>query len=150
MLASRSRGDFQRNALYRLAAFGAVILGLFFTLGAQGHFVAIWPVVTSGEMGLSRRLLLMLPGVMLAGTVVLNLLLCKPLWQERGYALNVALAGNLLVMSYLLYLMIRGVPNHPIGVFLALEMSFVILLAGIRAGLVWPAVVEVPVERGRQ
>ncbi|MCO1335983.1 hypothetical protein MO867_16760 [Microbulbifer sp. OS29] len=53
-------------------------------------------------------------------------------------------------MSYLLYLMICGVPNHPIGVFLALEMSFVILLVGMRVGLVWPAVAEASVEKGMQ
>ncbi|WP_444893691.1 hypothetical protein ACJJIE_04465 [Microbulbifer sp. TRSA001] len=148
MSASRSKPALQRNALNRLAACGAVVLGLFFLLGAQGHFVATWPLVTSDGIGLSRRLLLMLPGVMLAGTAVLNLLLCKPLWQERRYALNVTLAGNLLTMSYLLYLMIRGVPNHPIGTFLALEMSFVMLLVGTRAGMVWPAVVaQVEVEK---
>ncbi|WP_444922377.1 hypothetical protein ACJJID_08725 [Microbulbifer sp. CnH-101-G] len=150
MSDSKSTRALQRNALYRLAAIGAVILGLFLTLGAQGHFVAIWPMVISDEMDLSHGLLLMLPGVMLAGTAALNLLLCKPLWQERGYALNVTLTGNLLTMSYLFYLMIRGVPNHPIGVFLALEMSFVLLLVATRAGLVWPAVAEAPVEKGMQ
>ncbi|WP_226647725.1 hypothetical protein [Microbulbifer variabilis] len=150
MSDSRSTRVLQRNALYRLAAIGAVILGLFLTLGAQGHFVAIWPMVISEGMDLSHGLLLMLPGVMLAGTAVLNLLLCKPLWQERAYALNVTLTGNLLTMSYLFYLMIRGVPNHPIGVFLALEMSFVLLLVVTRAGLIWPAVAEAPVEKGMQ
>ncbi|GAB2877209.1 hypothetical protein ACCI51_19080 [Microbulbifer echini] len=150
MWVSRSTRSSQRNALYRLAAIAAVILGLFLTLGAQGHFVAIWPLVTSDGMGLSRGSLLMLPGVMLAGTAVLNFLFCKPLWQERGYGLNVTLAGNLVTTSYLLYLMIRGVPNHPIGIFLALEMSFVLLLVGTRAGLVWPAVARVPVEMDMQ
>ncbi|WP_444946626.1 hypothetical protein ACJJIP_08275 [Microbulbifer sp. VTAC004] len=150
MLVSRSIRALQRNALYRLAAISAVILGLFLTLGAQGHFTAVWPLVASDGMGLSRRLLLMLPGVMLAGTAVLNFLLCKPLWQVRGYALNVTLAGNLLAMCYLFYLMIRGVPNHPIGVFLALEMSFVLLLVATRAGLVWPAVTEASVGKGMQ
>lgn len=150
MSASRATRVLQHNALYRLAAIGAVILGLFLTLGAQGHFIAVWPLVTSDGMDLSRRLLLMLPGVMLAGTAVLNLLLCKPLWQDRRYALHVTLAGNLLTMGYLLYLMIRGVPNHPIGVFLALEVSFVLLLVATRAGLVWPAVAETPVEKDMQ
>ena len=84
-----------------------------------------------------RRLLLMLPGVMLVGTAALNVLLSKPLWQGRGYALTITLAGNLLTMLYLIYLMIKDVPDHPIGVFLALEMSLVILLVAIRAGLVW-------------
>lgn len=150
MSDSRSTRVSQRNALYRLAAISAVILGLFLTLGAQGHLVAIWPMVTSEGTDLSHGLLLMLPSMMLAGAAVLNLLLCKPLWQERGYALNVTLASNLLTMSYLFYLMIRGVPNHPIGVFLALEMSFVLLLVVTRAGLVWPAVTEAPVEKGMQ
>ncbi|GMG86269.1 hypothetical protein [Biformimicrobium ophioploci] len=129
----------QRNALYNLAAVGAVLLGLLLILGARGHFVAVWAQLTDEDTDSLRRVLLILPGAMLAGTAALNLLLCKPLWQARRYALNLTLAGNLLATAYLIYLMIRGVPGHPIGVFLALEMSYVIFLAGIRAGLVWPA-----------
>ncbi|AOS97847.1 hypothetical protein AUP74_02445 [Microbulbifer aggregans] len=139
MSASSASQDLQRNALYNLAAVGAVLLGVLLTLGAYGHFVAIWGQMMSEDVALQRRLLLMLPGVVLAGTAALNILFSKPLWQARGYALTVTLAGNLLAALYLTYLMIQGVPNHPIGVFLALETSFVILLVSLRAGLKWPA-----------
>lgn len=144
MSASSSSQGLQRNALYNLAAAGAVLLGVLITLGAYGHFVAVWSQITGEDTALLRRLLLMLPGATLAGTAALNILLSKPLWQARGYALTVTLVGNLLAMLYLIYLMIQGVPDHPIGVFLALEMSFVILLIAIRAGLVWPAASEGP------
>ena len=144
MSASSSSPGLQQNALYSLVAAGAVLLGVLLTLGAYGHFVAIWPQVTGEDTALPRRLLLMLPGAMLAGTAALNILFSKPLWQARGYALTITLAGNLLTMLYLIYLMIQGVPDHPIGVFLALEMSLVILLVAIRAGLVWPVAREDP------
>ncbi|MEJ2419417.1 MAG: hypothetical protein P8Y45_21335 [Exilibacterium sp.] len=110
-------------------------------MGAYGHFVAVWAQMTGEDTAIQRRLLLMLPGAMLAGTAVLNILLSKSLWQARGYALTVALMGT---MVYLIYLLIRVVPDHPIGIFLALETSYVILLLGIRAGLVWPAIAEMP------
>lgn len=151
MLVSSARlssptSGLQRNALYNLAAGGAVLLGAFLTLGAYGHFAAVWAQMMGEDTALQRRFLLMLPGAMLAGTAVLNILLSKPLWQARGYALTVTLAGNLLTTVYLIYLLIRSVPGHPIGTFLALEMSYVILLAGIRAGLAWPAVAETPAD----
>lgn len=139
MSASSSSPGLQQNALYKLAAAGAVLLSVLLTLGANGHFVAIWAQVMSEDTALPRRLLLMLPGAMLAGTAALNILFSKPLWQARGYALTATLVGNLLTMLYLIYLMIRGVPDHPIGIFLALETSYVMLLMGIRTGLVWPA-----------
>ena len=150
MSASSATQDVQRNALYNLAAASAVFLGALLTLGAYGHFVAVWAQMLDGDAGLQRRLLLMLPGAMLAGTAVLNILLSKPLWQARSYALIAALVGNLLAMVYLVYLLIRGVPGHPIGTFLALEMSFVILLVGIQAGLVWPAVTETSTDATKQ
>ncbi|AQQ66676.1 hypothetical protein Mag101_02700 [Microbulbifer agarilyticus] len=143
MSAFSATRDSQRNALYNLAAVGAVLLGLLLVLGARGHFVAVWPLLSDDSTGISRRLLLILPGVMLAGTAALNLLLCKSLWQRRDYAINLTLAANLIAAVYLIYLMVRGVPGHPIGTFLALETSFVILLAGIRFGLVWPAIADV-------
>ena len=144
MSVSSSSGGLQRNNLYNLAAVGALLLGALLTLGANGHFVAVWAQITDEEAAPWRRLLLMLPGVVLAGTAALNVLLSKPLWQARSYALTATLAGNLLAMLYLIYLIIQGVPDHPIGVFLALEMSFVILLVAIRAGLVWPATTKKP------
>ncbi|WP_078085613.1 hypothetical protein [Microbulbifer mangrovi] len=138
MSASSAIQSVQHNSLYRLAAVGALLLSIFLALGAYGHFVAVWLQLAGEDTALLRRLLLMLPGVTLAGTATLNILFSKPLWQARDYALTATLTGNLAAMLYLIYLMIQGVPDHPIGVFLALEMSLVILLLGIRAGLVWP------------
>ncbi|WGL17217.1 hypothetical protein PVT68_02690 [Microbulbifer bruguierae] len=144
MSVSNSSAALPHNALYKLAAAGALLLGVLLILGAYGHFVAVWSAITGEETGFLRRVLLMLPGAMLASTAALNILFTKPLWQARGYALTITLAGNLLTMLYLIYLMIQGVPDHPIGVFLALEMSQVILLVAIRAGLVWPAAADMP------
>ncbi|MFI2810039.1 hypothetical protein [Microbulbifer sp. JSM ZJ756] len=147
MSVSSPSQETQRNSLYSLAAVGAVLLGILLTMGAYGHFAAVWEQMMSDETALPRRLLLMLPGATLAGTAVLNILLSKPLWQGRGYALTATLVGNLLATAYLVYLIIRGVPGHPIGIFLALEMSLVILLVSIRAGLVWPALADANIEK---
>ncbi|WP_299592935.1 hypothetical protein [uncultured Microbulbifer sp.] len=131
-----------RNALCKLAAVCGLLLGFFLTLGAYGHFGAVWADIWQSDTALQRRILLMLPGLMLAATAALNILFSKPLWEARGYALNIGLIGNLLTAAYLAYLLVRGVPDHPIGVFLTMETSYVILLAGIRAGLVWPVVTK--------
>ncbi|MCQ3830698.1 hypothetical protein HXX02_14760 [Microbulbifer elongatus] len=138
MLVTNSNQDLHRNNLYNLAAVGALLLAAFLTLGAYGHFVAIWAQAMSEDAALARRLLLMLPGTILAGAAALNMLFSRPLWQAHSYALTATLVGNLLATLYLIYLMITGVPDHPIGVFLTLETSLLILLTALRCGLVWP------------
>ncbi|WP_231757241.1 hypothetical protein [Microbulbifer elongatus] len=90
------------------------------------------------DTALPRRLLRLLPGTILAGAAVLNMLFSRPLWQTHSYALTATLVGNLLATLYLIYLMIAGVPDHPIGVFLTMKTSLLILLTALRCGLVWP------------
>ncbi len=122
-----------RNLLHLLASLGGLLLGLFLAMAALGHLSAVWP--TLGANGWTA----LLPAMVLAGTCVLNLAASVPLWTGSRWAVQVALACNTLVMIYFAYLLQRGVPGHPIGVFVALETSYVILLGVIRVGLVWPA-----------
>ncbi len=128
-----------RNSLYSLASVGGVLLGAFLLAGAYGHFEAVWPIV-GGDREPERRVALMLPGAVLLFTGLLNIGLCRALWIGAGWSLQLALAGNSLTAIYLGLLLYRSVvPDHPIGVFLALVSSFVLILAAIRVGLTWPA-----------
>jgi len=140
MSASEKTFPVTRNALYSLAAAGAVLLGLFLLAGAGGHIVAVWPSLDAAANPTpGNPVTLLLPGGVLATTGVLNLGLSAPLWKGNRRALNWALACNIVAAAYCGWLLLRGVPDHPIGLFLAVTSSEVLLLSAVRAGLVWPA-----------
>lgn len=128
-----------RNALYRLAGAGSALLGLLFLVGASGHLSATWPMVVADPPE-NRSLWLLLPGLILAITGLFNVSLCWGLWAGKPLSRRLAFIVNLLATFYLAYLLHRGVPDHPIGFFLAFASSQVILLGAIRAGFTWPAV----------
>ena len=129
-----------RNALYPLASGGGVLLGLFLLGAAYGHFSAVWPVIAGSEAPPnSSRLSLLLPGLLLATIGLINIGLCRHLWAGKRWALHLALVLNVLAGMYLVYLLLsQAVPNHPIGIFVALVSSYLIMLAVIRLGLIWP------------
>ena len=138
MSASEVAGE-SRNGLNALAAAAAVLLGLFLLAGASGHLVATWPAMSNGDLSTGQRVVLMLPGLILLTGAVVNLGLCWALWSGTRWALHTALACNLGVAVYCGWLLVRGVPEHPIGLFLAVVASDIVLLGAIRIGLVWPA-----------
>jgi hypothetical protein len=136
------RNLLSRNALYNLASGGGFLLGFFLLAAAYGHFSAVWPAIESatGSSG-GGRFPLLLPGLLLAMTGLINIGLCRVLWIGIRWALQLSLVINLLAAMYFAYLLLGQVaPNHPIGMFVALVSSYIILLAAIRIGLVWPAV----------
>ncbi len=124
-----------RNLLHRLASVGGALLGVFLVAGALGHFTAIWPAISSD----GSRFDLLLPGLVLMTTGLFNIALCQVLWKGISWSLKLVLGANACTAIYLAYLLNHGVPDHPIGFFLALVSSHVVLLAAIRVGLVWPA-----------
>lgn len=126
------------NALFRLAGAGSALLGLLFLVGASGHLSETWPMIVADSLN-NRSLWLLLPGLILAITSLLNVSLCWGLWAGKPLARRLAFTVNLLATFYLAYLLHRGVPDHPIGFFLAFTSSQVILLGAIQAGLTWPA-----------
>ena len=140
MSGSDMPGGSPRNGLHGLAAAGAVLLGLFLLAGAGGHIVAVWPVLDS-DIGASfaKRFAVLLPGLVLLAGGMINLVFCWPLWAGTRWALHASIAGNLINAIYFGWLLARGVPEHPIGLFLAAVASYLLLLGAIRAGLVWPA-----------
>ena len=143
-LAFDSNQQASRNSLYSLASVGGTLLGFFLLMAAYGHFAAVWPVIDKGMSASDNNpLVLLSPGLILATTGLINLGLCRALWMGVGWALQLALVFNGLAAMYLTYLLLgQSVPDHPIGIFVALVSSYIILLGAIRIGLVWPAIAE--------
>jgi hypothetical protein len=128
-----------KNSLYNLAAVGGALLGALLLLGAYGHFAAVWPMIND-EPDTNRRIALLFPGAALLATGLIDIALLIPLWKGKRRPLLLALVLNTLAMVYFGYLLYLNVaPDHPIGVFLALVASYVLLLSVIKAGLTWPA-----------
>ena len=136
------RNSLSRNSLYSLASGGGLLLGLFLLAAAYGHFTAVLPALENAADPLdSSRFYLLLPGLLLVTTGLINIGLCRVLWIGMRWALHLALVSNVLAAMYLAYLLLgQSVPNHPIGMFVAMVSSYIILLVAIRIGLVWPAV----------
>ncbi|KAA9129645.1 hypothetical protein F3N42_14875 [Marinihelvus fidelis] len=129
-----------KNWLPRLAALGAALLGVFLLLGAWGHLQAVAQAVWSdGIEPTPRRWTLILPAAILATAGLVNLAASKPLWSGSGPSLYAALAGNGLTLAYLLFLLVTGVPGHPVGLFTSLVVCEFLVLVAVRAGLRWPA-----------
>lgn len=130
----------QHNDLYRLAAVTSVLLALFLFAGASGHLVAIWPEMSATDAGATpRQWLLLVPGLVLAIGCVANGTLALGLWLRRALARNIALLVNAACAAYFAYLLAKGVPGHPIGIFLSLVLSQILILSGLLLGLVWPS-----------
>lgn len=125
-----------RNLLFNLAAIGGVFLAFFLLLGAYGHLAAVLPAI-GAESNMSIGLLL--PGLLLLATGILNVALCTFLWNGKHWSLQLALLGNGLTLAYLAYLLWTDIPDHPIGLFLALVTCYVVLLGATWFGLVWPS-----------
>ena len=128
------------SALHRLAAVIGVGLGGLLLLGSYGHFEAVWPALTGDPAATSAsRASLLLPGLVLISAGLINIAVVRMLWVGTRWGLLLALLSNLLAVVYLGLLLGRGVPDHPIGLFLAVVASHALLLGAIRAGLQWPA-----------
>jgi hypothetical protein len=124
------------NWLPPLSAVVAVLVGALLLLGAYGHLEAVLPA-TASEGG-AGRFRLLLPGTVLALGGITNIVLCRLLWTGSRGAQHVALAINSLVLLYLVYLLIRGIPGHPITFFTGVVACHLAVLVSIRAGLAWP------------
>lgn len=127
----------QRNGLYRIAAVGAVLVGVFLMMGAYGHIAAVRPMMDA-EGTAPGSLRLWLPGLILAFAGMLSVALSKWLWAGMRLAVAAALLINALALAYFLYLLWTGVPNHPVGLFAGIVSCNLVLLMATRLGLVWP------------
>ena len=125
------------NGLHKLTAVGAVLVGAFLLLGAAGHFRAVLPLIDA-DPDHADAFRLLLPGIILAASGLLSAALCKVLWEGRKRALDVAAGINAAALAYLLYLLWKGVPDHPVALFTGIVACNLVVLAATRFGLVWP------------
>lgn len=121
------------NGLDALAAAGGAVLAVLLLLGGTGHLSAVWP--TSDESTLSQ----LLPGLLLLAAGAFNAVAAVGLLRRRAGWQWAALVVNLGLAIYLAWLLTVGVPDHPIGVFLALVCSQLIVLGAVLVGLEWRA-----------
>lgn len=125
-----------RNGLHPLSAIGSVLVGTFLVLGAYGHFTAVLPSLSGADRD-ANTFTLLLPGLILAAAGLLSAALCKVLWDGRRWALDAALGINVMALGYLLYLLWKGVPDHPVAMFSGIVACNLVLLCATRLGLVW-------------
>jgi hypothetical protein len=105
-------------------------------LGALGHVEAVLSRIQSAAE--LSPLQLLLPGIILGLAGLMNLALCKLLWDGNDRSLHAALILNALLLAYLLYLVWHGVPGHPIVTFTSVVASYCVVLAAQGLGMVWP------------
>ena len=123
------------TGLCRIAAVSGVAIGALLLAGAWGHFAAIWDRLGDPD---ASRLSLLAPGIFLTVAGVINGALCVSIWAARRWAHWLALAANLFATGYFALLLSRGIPDHPIGLFLAVVAGHTLVLGAIAAGLTWP------------
>lgn len=121
------------TGLNHLATVGGIAVGSLLIAGAFGHFAAIWDRLAES------RLALLTPGVLLALTGSINLLLTLAIWRGKRWSVVLALLANTIAAGYFASLLYSGVENHPIGLFLAVTSSYMLVLGAICMGLTWPA-----------
>lgn len=123
--------DSNNNGLDAVAAGAGALLAMFLLLGGAGHLAATW---TIGDQHSVMRLL---PGLLLLAAATFNGLAFPGLLRGRRSWQWTALAVNSALALYLGRLLGEGVPNHPIGIFLALVCSHLVMLTAVVAGLEW-------------
>lgn len=113
----------------RLAAVFAAAVGVFLLLGSWGHLEATLPLVEGVSLGST---LLLLPGLLLLVPGLLNLLASRGLWRAEPSAYSFATWLNGVLLAYLAFLLLRGVPGHPMLFFLLLVGACFLFLAAVR------------------
>jgi hypothetical protein len=114
---------------YRVTAFVAAAVGVFLLLGSFGHLGATWPMVQGTSLA---GMLLLLPGVFLLGLGLFNLLATWGLWKGSRPLYSAAVALNGIFLAYLAFLLLSGLPGHPLWFFTLMMGIYCSLLAVVR------------------
>ena len=113
----------------RAAAIVALLYGVFLLLGGNGHLQAVLPMLREG----AGDNFLFLPAAILMGAGLVHIVLAPWLWTGRRAACVAATVTAFAVGNYLIYLLVTGVPDHPLAVFSVLTWAWF-------AGVLWMAV----------
>lgn len=114
---------------YRLTALVAAAVGVFLLLGSFGHLGATWSLVRGTSLA---GMLLLLPGIFLLGLGLFNLFATWGLWKGSRPLYSVAVALNGIFLAYLAFLLLSGLPGHPLWFFIAMMGLYCGLLAVVR------------------
>jgi hypothetical protein len=114
---------------YRLTALAAAAVGIFLLLGSFGHLGATWPLVKETSVA---GLLLLLPGIFLLGLGLFNLFATWGLWKGSQPLYSTAVGLNGIFLAYLAFLLLSGLPGHPLWFFILMMGIYCGLLAVVR------------------
>lgn len=121
------------------AGVAALLVGIFLILGGQGHLAAMLEVVRESRQPLGfEHLSILATGGILLVPGMLNLGLAWWILRGRRAAVLTALLATLAAFVYLVYLLIIGVPDHPIATFVIVLGVHLFMLAATLKGLAVP------------
>ena len=113
----------------KAVAIVAVLVGIFLVLGGWGHLQAVGPGVWGAEDGVtSAGAIKLLPTAILLVGGLLNIALCKPLWDSRQWAYAVCIVITAAALVYLFYLLLSDLQDHPIPVFVGIVSAYLFSL----------------------
>jgi hypothetical protein len=114
---------------YRITALVAAAVGVFLLLGSFGHLGATWALVQGTSLA---GLILLLPGIFLLGLGLFNLAATWGLWKGSRPLYSTAVALNGIFLAYLAFLLLSGLPGHPLLFFILMMGIYCSLLAVVR------------------
>jgi hypothetical protein len=125
-----------QQVLTKITAVAALVVGVFLALGGFGHLQGTWGGISNNDelSGLQIFAMLASGGVLLIPGLI-NIGSCIWIWRAKPKALLINTMVTLLAFAYLVYLLIAGVPNHPIGFFAIILAAYLVLLFNARKSL---------------
>jgi hypothetical protein len=127
---------FNQQLLTKITAVAALVVGVFLVIGGYGHLQGTWGGLTDNNelSGLETFTMLASGGVLLIPGLI-NIVSCIWIWRAKPKALLFSILVTLIAFAYLFYLLVNGVPNHPIGFFALLLAAYLLLLLYTRSDL---------------
>jgi len=120
--------------LCKISAFAAVLVGVFLILGGYGHLEAIIAGIRSqGEQPGMAFLPRMATGGVLLIPGLFNIAASPWIWLGKSQALLLSLVLTLASFLYFVYLLVVGVPDHPIAAFAVIVGAYLALLIFTRS-----------------
>jgi hypothetical protein len=118
--------------LFRFTSVAAFVVGVFLILGGAGHLQAIYEQIQTNHLTINFGLI---PALASGGVLVipgaLNLFICPWIGKGGNRAVLWCIFATLAAFLYLAYLMVTGVPDHPIMLFTLIVGAYLVLLISV-------------------